>query len=96
MLDMDFILKQARTMIGTQMLYEGQNCTVIEILEDRLQWILEAEHPSSSIQTDAYGNARREMRALYYLPLYNEAGEPHPRLLALMSLDKTHEPDEDI
>ncbi len=62
-------------MIGYRLKHEGGNCTVIEVLEDRLEIILEADDPSLEIQADAYGNARREMRTLYYIPILNQAGD---------------------
>ena len=74
MADRHLILKQARALIGARVSHEGHECTVIEVLEDRLQLILEADRPSVTIQSDAYGNARREMRALYNVPLCNEDG----------------------
>lgn len=81
----NLIMKQAREMIGARLRHDGQNCTVIEVLEDRLELILEADIPSLGIQTDAYGNARREMRALYYVPILNEDGnELHPSFLSLV------------
>ncbi|MBI5752313.1 MAG: hypothetical protein HZA59_09240 [Hydrogenophilales bacterium] len=61
---MNKIMQQARGMIGARLRHDGQNCTVIEVLEDRLEFILEADNPTPAIQSDAYGNARREMRAL--------------------------------
>lgn len=72
--DRQFILKQARALIGTRVLHEGHDCTVIDVLEDKLQLILEADRASNNIQSDAYGNARREMRALYNVPLCSEDG----------------------
>ena len=77
------IMRFARGMIGARIIYNGQACTVIEVLEDKLALIIEADHPSKSIQSDAYGNARREMRALYSLPLLNETADAlHPLLTA--------------
>ncbi len=76
------IMQQARGMIGARLRHDGQNCTIIEVLEDRLEFILEADNPTLAIQSDAYGNARREMRVLYYVPILNEAGDEfHPFLL---------------
>ena len=77
------IMRFARGMIGARIIHNGQACTVIEVLEDKLVLIIEADHPSKSIQSDAYGNARREMRALYSLPLLNETADAlHPLLTA--------------
>lgn len=80
------IMQQARGMIGARLRHNEQNCTVIEVLEDRLELILEADNPSPAIQADAYGNARREMRALYIVPILNETGDGfHPSFLNIIA-----------
>ena len=81
------IMRFARGMIGASVIYNGQTCTVIEVLEDKLVLIVEADHPIASIQPDAYGNARREIRTLYSLPILNEATDGlHPSLVNLYKL----------
>jgi len=86
MLETNKIMEQARSMIGVRLRYDGKDCTVIEVLEDRLEIIVEADNPSLAIQADAYGNARREMRALYNVPMLNETGdELHPCFLRLVN-----------
>ena len=77
------IMRFAREMIGAKIRHNGQACTVIEVLEDKLTLIIEADLPSKMIQSDAYGNARREMRTLYSIPLLNDtANALHPLLTA--------------
>lgn len=78
------IMRFARGMIGARIVHNGEACTIIELLEHKLVLIIEADHPRKSIQSDAYGNARREMRALYSLPLLNETADAlHPDLMHL-------------
>ena len=90
MLETGKIMQQARTLIGARLRHNEHNCTVIEVLDDRLELILEADKPSLAIQLDAYGNARREMRALYIVPILNEAGDEfHPSFLSLIDLEKS-------
>lgn len=85
MLDMKLVMKQARNLIGARLQHEGQACVVIEVLEDRLELVLESDSPSLEIQADAYGKARREMRALLYVPIINQARDgPHPYFLELL------------
>lgn len=86
MLEPNKFMQQARSMIGARLRYDGKDCTVIEVLEDKLEIIVEADNPGLTIQTDAYGNARREMRALYNVPILNEAGDAlHPFFLSLVN-----------
>lgn len=86
MLEMNKIMQQARSMIGARLRYDEKDCTVIEVLEDRLEIILEADNSSLAIQADAYGNARREIRALYNVPILNKVGdELHPLILSLVN-----------
>ena len=84
MQEMKEIMRFARGMIGARVIHNGQTCTVIEVLEDKLVLIIEADHPGTSIQSDAYGHARREMRTLHSLPILNETADAlHPLLAQL-------------
>ena len=60
-----------RAMLGSRLQYHGAQYTVIEIMDTPSALILEADHPSTKIQTDVNGNARREMRELVTVRVYS-------------------------
>lgn len=62
-------------MLGTRLQYRGTPYTVIEIIDTPTALILEADVPSSKIQTDVNGNARREMRELVTVPIFTADSE---------------------
>lgn len=80
-------IEQLRGMLGARLRYHGLIYTVIEVLDDRFELILEADLPTAQIQTDAYGNARREMRELVTLPVLSaDRGGLHPEFLDITFL----------
>ena len=80
-------IEQLRGLLGARLRYHGLIYTVIEILDDRFELILEADLPTAQIQTDAYGNARREMRALVTIPVLSaDHSGLHPEFLAIAFL----------
>ena len=80
-------IKQLREMLGARLRYRGLGYTVIEILDDRFELVLEADLPTSQIQTDVHGNARREMRELVTVPaLSANRSVLHPEFLEITLL----------
>ena len=80
-------IEHLREMLGARLRYRGLSYTVIEILDDRFELILEADLPTSQIQTDVHGNARREMRELVTVPaLSADRSVLHPEFLELTLL----------
>lgn len=66
-------------MIGLRVRHAETNCTIIEVMEDQHEIILEADACIHEIQADAFGNARREMRTLYSIQIFNQTGDDlHP------------------
>jgi len=91
----EIFLQDARRMIGLRVRHAEANCTIIEVMDDQHEIILEADACIHEIQADAFGNARREMRTLYSIPILNQAGDDlHPdftrlRKNTIHSTDKT-------
>lgn len=51
-------LSQLRGMIGQRVIFQGQSCLVIEVLEQDIELVLQVEK-HQTIQPDQYGDARR-------------------------------------
>ena len=71
-------------MLGLRVRYRGAIYSVLEIIEDGPAIVLEPETASSSIQADAYGNARRQTRTLLTIPVLSaDQQQIHPEFLAI-------------
>ena len=87
MQELALTIGQLREMLGARLRYRGLSYTVIEILDDRFELVLEADLPISQIQTDVHGNARREMRELVTVPaLSADRSGLHPEFLEITLL----------
>lgn len=75
MIDLPISSTNLRAMLGARLQYRGAPYTVIEIIDTPTALILEADEPSSRIQTDVNGNARREMRELVTVPIFTADSE---------------------
>lgn len=77
-------IDQLRGMLGLRVRYRGTIYSVLEVIEDGPALVMEPEVAVSSIQTDAYGNARRQARALLTVPVLSaDRREIHPEFLAI-------------
>jgi hypothetical protein len=71
-------------MLGLRVRYRGAVYSVLEVIEDGPAIVIEPEIAVSSIQTDAYGNARRHTRSLLTIPVLSaDRREIHPEFLAI-------------
>ena len=76
-------LTQLRGMIGQQVLYQGQRCLVVEVLEQDTQLVLQFEE-QQTIQPDQYGDARRLVPDTVTIPVLSpDRRELHVSFLAL-------------
>ena len=71
-------------MLGARLRYRGASYTIIDVVDAPYALILEADTPTSKIQTDVNGNARREMRELLTVPVFtSDSNELHNEFLQL-------------
>lgn len=76
-------LSQLRGMIGQQVIYQGQRCLVVEVLEQDTELVLQIEE-HQTIQPDQYGDARRLVPDTITIPvLSSDKKELHACFLAL-------------
>ncbi|MEJ2361482.1 MAG: hypothetical protein P8Z75_08650 [Gammaproteobacteria bacterium] len=76
-------LSQLRGMIGQRVIYQGQTCLVIEVLEQDTELVLQIEE-QHTIQPDQYGEARRVVPGTITIPvLTQDKTELHASFLAL-------------
>ena len=74
-----------RGAIGEQVLYNGVNCTVVELLEQPLCLVLQALGARTAIQDSQFGSPYRRVTPVYTIPCLNDEGDGglHSELLAL-------------
>jgi len=68
-------IEQLRGLIGLEVIYEGEDCRVIEIIEDNLSIVLAHEDRDSTIQSDQHGHARRKVPQTTIIPVLNGTGD---------------------
>jgi len=78
-----------RNLIGHEVKHEGQDCKIIEILEDDIPAIILQHHDhQTSIQADQHGEAHRKVPITITLPVIDrETGSFHP---AFSDLNLSH------
>lgn len=68
-------------LIGRQVVYQQQNCEIVELLDD-CQFVLQVLEKDTHIQATQYGEGHRAVPVTYTLPVFDGEGELHPELLA--------------
>ncbi len=68
-------------LIGRQLVYDGQQCEIVELL-DESQLVLQVLDQDSHIQATQYGEGHRAVPVTYVLPVFDGEGALHSELLA--------------
>jgi hypothetical protein len=76
------MLASLRRQIGTIVTLQGKHWTVIDITSDGPELVLENQQ-APSIQADQHGHGRRRTAETISIPIFDETGAWHPRLIAL-------------
>jgi hypothetical protein len=81
-------IEQLRGMIGLSVSYHGSLCCVVEVLEDGPALVLVDQSDGISLQTDQYGDPRRQVPATYVVPVWERSGDAlHEEFLSLELLE---------
>ncbi|QKT04854.1 hypothetical protein HUS23_14055 [Ectothiorhodospiraceae bacterium 2226] len=70
-----------RILIGRRVRHQGQDCQIIEVLDDGPTLILQGD--DAVIQANRFGEAHRRVPHTYTVPVCDEHGAPHAEFLAL-------------
>ncbi|NQY26760.1 MAG: hypothetical protein HRT92_06225 [Piscirickettsiaceae bacterium] len=73
--------EQLLSLIGQQLVYQQQQCEIIELL-DGCELVLQVLENESSIQATQYGEGHRTVPVTYILPIFDGEGTLHPDLIA--------------
>jgi len=69
------------TLIGRQVIYQQQQCEIIELL-DECEFVLQVLEDDTNIQPSQYGEGHRNVPVTYVVPIFDGAGDLHPDLIA--------------
>jgi len=75
------ITEHLLTLIGRQVVYQQQQCEIIELL-DECEFVLQVLEDNTNIQPSQYGEGHRNVPITYVVPIFDGAGELHPDLIA--------------
>ena len=67
--EINLSFRQLRGLIGQRLAYQGIAYTIIEVIEDTPSIIMQADSASLSIQSDAYGFARKPSKLTVTIPI---------------------------
>jgi len=69
------------TLIGQQVVYQNQQCEIIELLDD-CEFVLQVLEDDTNIQATQYGEGHRTVPVTYVLPVFDGEGDLHTELVA--------------
>jgi hypothetical protein len=72
------LLQQLRALIGRTLIYSGQSCRIIEILDRENALVLRCEDSERVIQGNQFGEATRRVQRCHTLPLFDEQQSLNP------------------
>lgn len=72
--------EQLLTLIGQQLVYQQQQCEIIELL-DGCELVLQVLESDTNIQANQYGEGHRTVPVTYTLSIFDGEGELHPELI---------------
>lgn len=77
-------INQLQSLIGHHVSFDGQNCRVIEILEDGPSLILQVADEITTIQPDQHGEAHRRVPSTHTVPVIDNCrSNLHPDFVSL-------------
>ena len=76
-----FKCEQLLTLMGQQLVYQQQQCEIIELL-DGCELVLQVLESETNIQATQYGEGHRAVPRTYTLPVFDGEGELHTELIA--------------
>jgi len=81
-LNKQFSSEHLLALLGQQVVYQGQQCEIIELLEE-CNLVLQVLKPDTSIQASQYGEGHRTVPVTYILPVFDGEGVLHSEMLTI-------------
>ena len=75
-----YTIEHLLTLIGQQVVYQQQQCEIIELL-DGCEFVLQVLEDDINIQATQYGEGHRAVPVTYILSVFDGEGELHAELI---------------
>lgn len=75
-----FSCESLLTLLGQQVIYQSQQCEIIELL-DGCELVLQVLEDETSIQATQYGEGHRNVPTTYVLPIFDGEGNLHADII---------------
>jgi len=85
-------LEQLKSLVGTELRYQGLRCTLVEVVDDPPMVVLRPVDAEPVIQPDKFGNPSRHAPPLYELPVFAPDGYSPSAELKLVTVPGTTPP----
>lgn len=75
MSELNITIEQLRGLISLQVIHQGENCRVVEVIEESLSIVVEHEGRDPAIQSDQHGHAHRRAPQTTIIPVLTKTGD---------------------
>jgi hypothetical protein len=72
------LLQRLRDLVGKQVRYSGNACSIIEVLEAEQALVVRCESSERVIQANQFGEATRRVQEVHTLPLFDDSHRLNP------------------
>ena len=72
------VFNDLRSLLGRTLGYQGESCTIIELLQSENTLVLQCDKRVTTIQANQFGDANRRAPNYYSLPLFVEHAALNP------------------
>ena len=89
MASLNITAEKLRSLIGLRVIFDGETCRVIEVIEERLALVIQFEERDTTIQSNQHGGAHRRVPETTIIPVLHESGTDFDiRFLSLDLIDE--------
>jgi len=86
MAEKHFTLEQLKSLVGTELRYQGMRCLLVEVIDDPPIAVLRPVGAEPVIQADNFGKPVRHAPQLFELPIFGADGASLSAEIKLISL----------
>lgn len=76
------VFEDLKSLLGRTLTYQGEKCTIIEVLQSENTLVLQCDKRQPTIQANQFGDASRRAPNYHSLPFFLEHGALNPIITA--------------
>ena len=80
-----YVLEDLQSLLGCTLMYQGESCIIIEVLQTENTLVLQCDKRQPVIQANQFGDANRRAPNYHSLPVFDEHGALNPVIAAWLS-----------